>query len=1164
MATLVSTAGGNLTTAATWNIADATSLSNSNAGTTGTVVAGANSTAFTPGAITISGLGIKLSTRAASPTGTVTIELRQAGITVVGTSITLNPTLVDPVTVATHGGWYFFQFASPVTLLAATAYTLFVSSTTASALTLYTNGTASNWSRVLMTTSTQAPAAGDTLLIGAYYVDSLLYKSVFTTNISGPQGIAMSGNIMCVANTTGSTLEILDISTPSTPVHKALVSNGTGGVVLKNATGVFISGNIAYVLSDTAAATGANLEIIDITTPTAPVHKSATTIPGLANSAFSQCPNNAIFVSGTMVYIAAFNGNSGGYGRFIIIDASTPTAPVIKYNTDNAAFTGATSVCVSGSYAFVGSMYYGSFVGVQVVNITTPTSPVVSASIAITGGGVDSLSLNGTKLYTYSSISDGAPTQSLKSYITVIDVATPTSPTAIGNFQGNWYVAAMRHISNIVANGNFCMFTEYAPGINNVSVLNISTPSSPTLIQQITTGTLGLTVTAPMAVSSTGNYFAYNSSNTIALWSIATSNIATGPANTPTTTQNENGANIYSQMNICKGGTLAAPTSANSYLKLGSGTIVDHALTIFSGGKITLGTAGTPITSGYSCIIEFQSATTGLYGLDVKNGGTLQTYGAAKSQYQLLNANISGGATSLTLAAIPTGWLNGDTIVVPSTTTTSSQSEAVVLSANVTTTTATCGALANAHSGTAPTQAEICNLTRNVIIRGLNATTGTGYVTAEVASIISVYNTEFGFLGANVSNKNGLVHILTTTGSFTANGCTFHDSTGAVRGVYTATSTGGFTLQNCTVYNVGSFGIDVSTATTTGTNTLDNCITIKTTSGGYSIQDNSTVVTNCRAIGSSSSGFIFSQPGAITATINNCIAHSNASGGIAIDTVTSGVFGSLTAWNNTTYGLHFQPGVNGPIIFNTGTLFGNTTRGIDTYNGSVFGKYIFNNYSIHDNATAGLYFSSANMETMYFNSCTIGPNNTTADIQIGVANSTLGLYFNNCTFSSTTELAGQTNISGGDLYTGICMTGNSGNSNINKTYLKNIIISADTTYYNTASPSERITPNTSAYKSRSSSKFINLNSGDTATISVFVYKSVTSYYNGNAPRLILKQNDVLGIASDTVLATSVTSNGNWELLSATTSSVTNNGVIELCVDCDGTTGWINVDDWSVS
>jgi hypothetical protein len=71
-------------------------------------------------------------------------------------------------------------------------------------------------------------------------------------------------------------------------------------------------------------------------------------------------------------------------------------------------------------------------------------------------------------------------------------------------------------------------------------------------------------------------------------------------------------------------------------------------------------------------------------------------------------------------------------------------------------------------------------------------------------------------------------------------------------------------------------------------------------------------------------------------------------------------------------------------------------------------------------------------------------------------------------------------------------------------------------------------------------------------------------YNGSQPRLILKANPAIGVANDTVIATASAAAGTWAQISGTTAAATDDGVMEFTVDCDGTTGWINVDDWSFS
>ena len=129
--------------------------------------------------------------------------------------------------------------------------------------------------------------------------------------------------------------------------------------------------------------------------------------------------------------------------------------------------------------------------------------------------------------------------------------------------------------------------------------------------------------------------------------------------------------------------------------------------------------------------------------------------------------------------------------------------------------------------------------------------------------------------------------------------------------------------------------------------------------------------------------------------------------------------------------------------------------------------------------------------------------------------------------------------------------------------------SIDTSIYNNASPSLRITPSSSTIKMASAPMNYGFKaavaSGATITPTVYVRKSVVgdgTAYNGNQPRLIVRKNAAAGISSDTVLATYASSGGSWNALSGATAAVTDDAVLEFIVDCDGTTGWINIDDFS--
>lgn len=170
MATLLSIANGNFTDASTWGVCDATSELDSFAGNASLTSGFAYTQAFTPGAITISGIAIKLHSRT-STAGTLRVLLRNNNTltTVTGADVTINVTdlMTGSSTVAFGSGmnaWYYFKFASPVTLSAGVPYSVGAAASSNNVL-LHRSATASDWCRQLVTTTNAAPAANDKLLI---------------------------------------------------------------------------------------------------------------------------------------------------------------------------------------------------------------------------------------------------------------------------------------------------------------------------------------------------------------------------------------------------------------------------------------------------------------------------------------------------------------------------------------------------------------------------------------------------------------------------------------------------------------------------------------------------------------------------------------------------------------------------------------------------------------------------------------------------------------------------------------------------------------------------------------------------------------------------------------------------------------------------------------
>lgn len=203
MSTLISCATGNFLTAGTWALVDSTSLLDSEAANTALTTSYVESAAFTPNAITIDGIAVKLSSRATgTPSNTISVRLALAGVTVTGTEVTINVSDLDPclsgaTVTANEGGWYLFKFVAPVLLVISTAYTVSAKlSATTTAVNLYRDATAANWSRMLRTTTTQAPVAGNTLHVlgehtgaGAGNTLTVTQNNIDTTDY-GPGGAA--------------------------------------------------------------------------------------------------------------------------------------------------------------------------------------------------------------------------------------------------------------------------------------------------------------------------------------------------------------------------------------------------------------------------------------------------------------------------------------------------------------------------------------------------------------------------------------------------------------------------------------------------------------------------------------------------------------------------------------------------------------------------------------------------------------------------------------------------------------------------------------------------------------------------------------------------------------------------------------------------------------
>lgn len=650
------------------------------------------------------------------------------------------------------------------------------------------------------------------------------------------------------------------------------------------------------------------------------------------------------------------------------------------------------------------------------------------------------------------------------------------------------------------------------------------------------------------------------------------------------------GATVYGQIDLSAGGTLTYGVSASTayFLKIAGD------LNVRAGGTLNIGTAGSPMPSTSSAVLEFNCGSNVQFGLLVKAGGVIETHGNAIANVKAkLAADAAATATSLT-TDISTGWLSGDEIALASTTATASQCEKKSLTAPAAGTTLTIAALTSAHSGTAPTQAELINLTRNVKIRGVS-TSLQAYVVIENSSSCTWRYTELYQLGANDATKVGMrFNSASASSVLDVQFCSWHDFIVSLSGANVVPAA----AINCNIvfsHNV-SFGIPrwhlnfTDTGVSAGSVTLTDHVGIRVTgsidgvieTGIAEMVMDSVVVVGGAASGDAS--LIIDGASGILNQFTNLTAHSSGFHGIAIKRGIANKntnVANLTAWRNSTSGIvigeaNSGVGLHNLSITGTNTLFGNTAPSPDgqLQLGGLVANCKFYNFILDGGVTIvannGLYGNGGGgvfncFINCYFYDCSFGA--TTAHAVSDVRSNTAGFTtwqttFVNCVLASPTEIGSSAFVYPGSFMRFQRLDGTKYQSiNFEGTILR------DTAIFNGSPPSIRLTPITTTYKLEVPIRKQQVANGASVTISVAVRCSVIgdgAAYNGARPRLIQLKQPGAGTTSDVVLATATAaSDGAFEVIGGTTAPVTDDTVLTFIVDCDGTAGWVNVDSLTI-
>lgn len=652
--------------------------------------------------------------------------------------------------------------------------------------------------------------------------------------------------------------------------------------------------------------------------------------------------------------------------------------------------------------------------------------------------------------------------------------------------------------------------------------------------------------------------------------------------------------NTYSTIYVDTRGKLSYGLSGNTnYFLRTNGSIF-----LRGKGELEIGNSVTRVPSTSSAILELSATSINTVGITIQ-GGTLTGYGNPITTRAKLANTLPLNSVTVT-ANTTTNWKNGDLIGIPSTTRTNTNTDFLPLTANSVGNILNVPPITVAHDSSIEGMytTDIAHFTRNLKINGNNSTAPCYISVGGYNSTINLDYVEMTNIGGNnTSLYTGYLLISNTTSGSTSitNSAFWYTGATALNHVYISSqSTAPYhsiIYSNNNVYNLTNGYVDIAVGATGiySATTVANNIFIRTPvdQRRINVVFSGNVMTSCAGTGLALNPITTGNPSYVinNTNLNNNIIHSNNGVGLNMGffspdrdiTITNLLCfrnnGGGIIFNSPIYSVPVSTNIGIPrIIFLSGITFGNTTAGVYTQ-GIFTSPALFQDCYLFLGTTFtqsyGFFSSGAAVSGMDFYNCKFGlrPYGQPASalvFNVGLS-SNYGAKINayNCFFSGGTLPTTNTNFSYEP--NSFASMNHNNVSGDHRMYQYGGTITLDTVIFSATSPSIRMTPAVSTAKTYTVPQKVPVSSGATCTVSVLVRKSVVSdgtAYNGSQPRLIVKKNYLGGIMSDTLLTTGTTANGIWETLQGTTPRVIADCVLEFYVDCDGTTGWINVDKWS--
>jgi hypothetical protein len=630
-------------------------------------------------------------------------------------------------------------------------------------------------------------------------------------------------------------------------------------------------------------------------------------------------------------------------------------------------------------------------------------------------------------------------------------------------------------------------------------------------------------------------------------------------------------ATIYGQVAVGANASLKYGTAASSnyHLKLNRDLIVDSGATFF------IGDSATPIPATSTATLEFSLSANVAFGFNAYGASVVKARHAESSLRTpsvKMSADIAAGATTIPLELNP-NWKSGDTIVVPDTTVNYNQYEVETLASATTGSSCTITAgITNAHLA----DAEIINLTRPISILGTSTSFQT-FVTFAGQSIVDMQGVLFRYMGSATASKRGIEfqgnHNSSYPVTFKYNVLRDFSVASSIGLYLTGPAYNYMDFDYVVGYNCVTFMNFPATAGLGDNNTFKNSTFIRNiTATACTILDQSWRLENFAVWNAALTGIVltYATESAEGIVWDNVRLMYNASTGLSMTTVNDLQINNLKCVRNYTTNLQINGCKN--LTFNSPIIKWSAQYTIYFITADTFGlefndgEFASTTLSAMPQAMYGVFNSACNVYEAKFNNCTFA-NFTNADIHCGnngTFDAILQYTLINCTLGSATQVASNAfnlHPKFGFVKAQKLSAGN------HKAWFGSGTYQTDTTIFRTASPSVRIVPNNASVKIEGPKKHIALNSGAAATVRAYVRKSVAgdgTAYNGSQVRMILKKDHSVGVAADTVLATSTAaSDGAWEQLTGSLPAITDHAAYTVVIDCDGTAGWVNIDDWIV-